>query len=333
MQERSLKHIIVGSGFGGLCFAAQLKLKGEHDFVILEKARSIGGTWRENIYPGAECDVPSSLYSYSFFKNPDWPQKWSGQKDILKYINAFANAHDLEKHFRFGQTVESATYESNERRWHIKTGTDSLECRFLTFAVGQLHHPRYPEIPGIEAFAGESTHSAAWDTSIDFKGKSVAVIGSAASAVQLIPEVAAQASKMTVYQRSPNCCLPKNNRAYSAFEKKWFRRLPILQSLYRSSPWVQGEYGLYRMIRGNRMFSAIGEWLSKRQLRELIDDPELRRALTPDYPIGAKTNPVCNRFSKSAQSTPCGTGYRPDQRNSGQRRHCILRKRRHRKNS
>ncbi len=287
-ETRRVKHLIVGTGFGGLCLAARLKQRGDNDFVILEKADAVGGTWRENTYPGAECDIPSSLYSYSFWSNPTWQHKWSGQQQILQYINQFADEMGVRSHIEFGQKVESAVYDSSAKSWLVKTDRASFEAQFVSFAVGQLHHPRTPNIEGQEHFAGQSFHAAQWPDIRDFSGKSVAVVGNAASAVQLVPEVAKTAERLTVYQRSPNWCLPKMNREYSKFEHWLAEKMPSIARLYRMNIWCMGEFGMYPMIRGRWPFTAIGEYVSKRQLRQIVKDDALREKLIPDYPIGAK---------------------------------------------
>ena len=288
MTVEQTKHIIVGSGFGGLCLAAQLTLRGEHDFIILEKSDSIGGTWRDNIYPGAECDVPSPLYSYSFWPNPHWQHKWSNQQQIISYIHAFADAHKLQDHVLYGHEVNSAAYNETLKHWRVKTEIGNFQCQFLSFAVGQLHHPSFGDLGGLDEYQGEYIHSARWPEGYDCSDKRVAVIGNAASAVQLIPEVAESAKELTVYQRSPNWCLPKRNREYTKFELKLAERFPIIAQLYRFNLWAQGEYALYSMIRGRWPFTSLGEWVAKKQIENLVSDPVLREKLVPNYPIGAK---------------------------------------------
>lgn len=287
-ENRRVKHLIVGTGFGGLCLAARLKQRGESDFAILEKASAVGGTWRENTYPGAECDIPSSLYSYSFWSNPTWQHKWSGQEQILAYINQFADEMGVRQHIRFGQKVESAKFDALRKCWHVETDNSKFEAQFVTFAVGQLHHPRQPQINGQERFAGQSFHAARWPSQRDFSGQSVAVVGNAASAVQLIPEVAKTAEQLTVYQRSPNWCLPKMNREYSRLEHWLAEKVPSIARLYRMSIWFAGEFGMYPIIRGRWPFSRVGEYICKRQLEKIVKDETLRKKLMPDYPIGAK---------------------------------------------
>ncbi|MGB6317985.1 MAG: NAD(P)/FAD-dependent oxidoreductase, partial [Litorimonas sp.] len=189
MGPERFETIIIGTGFAGLGLAAKLKEDGRHDLVLLEKADTIGGTWRENTYPGAECDVPSALYSYSFAPNPTWDFKWAKQKQILQYINDFADNRGLRGHIRHGIAVTQAQWLDGE--WLVTLeGGAQMRSRYLVSGIGQLHHPRVPEFEGLDTFQGPAFHTARWDHSVDLSGKRVACIGNAASAVQLIPEVA-----------------------------------------------------------------------------------------------------------------------------------------------
>jgi len=285
---KEFEHVIVGTGFGGLCLAAQLKMRGESNFILLEKENAVGGTWRDNTYPGAECDIPSALYSYSFFGNPNWKHKWSDQSQIVDYINLFTDQFRLRDHIHYGHEVESASYNEYEKKWTVQTSQAKFKSRFVTFAVGQLHHPSIPQIEGLDSFKGEIFHSAQWPKDYDFAGKSVAVVGNAASAVQLVPEVRKVAKQVSVYQRSPNWCLPKPNREYSQLEKKMAERFPAILKMYRFGLWLQGEILLYGMIRGRWPFTKLGEWVAKAQIKSIVKDPILREKLIPQYPIGAK---------------------------------------------
>ena len=189
--------------------AHDLKKAGRDDFLILEKAESLGGTWRENTYPGAECDVKSCLYSYSYALNPEWDYRWSKQPQILDYMKSFAAKHDLSRYMQFKTKLESAHYNDADATWTVRTNQGEFPCRYLVSAVGQLHHPRFPEIAGRESFKGDSFHAAKWNHDVDLTGKRVAIIGSAASAVQLIPEIAKHVKTLTIFQRSPNWIVRK----------------------------------------------------------------------------------------------------------------------------
>ncbi|MDX1733505.1 MAG: NAD(P)/FAD-dependent oxidoreductase, partial [Halioglobus sp.] len=196
--------IIVGSGFSGLCMAIRLLQSGIEDFLILEKESALGGTWRDNHYPGAECDVPSALYSYSFERKTDWDYQWSEQSQILEYIAHVADKHGLRRHIRFDSELRSADYDESAHTWQLTLDSgEQLSAQYLVAAVGQLHKPSVPQFAGAESFAGASFHSARWDHSVDLAGKSVAVIGNAASAVQNVPQIADRVGQLTIYQRSP----------------------------------------------------------------------------------------------------------------------------------
>ena len=294
---KNVETLIIGSGFGGLCMGAKLREAGRTDFVILEKADAIGGTWRENTYPGAECDIPSALYSFSFWQNPTWDFKWAKQPQILQYMNDFTDAFKLRDHIKLGQTVERATYDEAVKRWTVTcVSGETYSARFFIPAVGQLHHLNTPNFEGTEDFKGEKFHSGKWDHSIDLSGKSVGVIGNAASAVQFIPEIAEVAGHLTVYQRTPNWVVYKKDRPYFKIEKALGKKFPALTSIYRLHLWGFGEYGVWPMIKGNRLACWIGRNMCKGAIKDNIKDPVLRKALVPNYPIGAKRILLSDKF-------------------------------------
>ena len=280
--------IIIGSGFAGLGLAAKMREAGRENFVILEKAEAVGGTWRENTYPGAECDVPSALYSYSFAPNPTWDFKWAKQKQILKYINDFADDRGLRPHIRHGVKVTEAEWLGDE--WLVSTeGGAQMRARFVVSAIGQLHHPRVPEFEGMDDYQGPAFHTARWDHSVELEGRDIACIGNAASAIQLIPEVAKVARKLTVYHRSPNWIIDKGDRPYSGLEKWIGKTVPGFSKLYRANLWAQGEYGLWPAIQGKKLQGAVLRMQHNKKLKAAFpDDPDMRAKLTPDYPIGAR---------------------------------------------
>lgn len=281
--------IIVGSGFGGLGMAAGLVRDGKRDFLILEKASELGGTWRHNFYPGAECDVPSLLYSYSYEQNPDWSTRWAPHDEILDYQMRFVKKYDLGKHARLNQQVEKTTFDETTNRWNVETQSgETFKCQFLVFAVGQLHYPSTPKFPKVDEFEGASFHSAEWNADIDLTGKNVAVIGAAASALQLIPEVAKQAKQLTVYQRSANWLLPKPNTPFSRSLRALFRKVPLVQKFMRFYTWAYAELLLYPAIKGTWFNRTLLKRMATGHLRKSIADDGLRTKLTPDYQIGAK---------------------------------------------
>lgn len=285
----SLKVIIVGAGFSGMCMGIRLKQAGIDDFVILDKADGLGGTWRENTYPGAECDVPSALYSYSFAHNPSWDYKWAEQKQILKYQQDTARQYGLEPHFRFKHAVERADFDQQAQIWRVQTANGELfEAPHFVVGVGQLHIPRTPRFEGDDLFQGAKFHSAKWQHDLDLSGKRVAVIGNAASAVQFVPEIVDQVAHMTIFQRSANWMLPKQDRAYKPVEQWLSKKLPYMAKLYRLKIWLRGELAFLPLVQGKAWARRWLQSWSKRFLEQSIDDVELRKKLTPDYPMGAK---------------------------------------------
>ena len=287
MGKPDCKTLIIGAGFGGLCMGIKLKARGDDDFIIVEKADEVGGTWRENTYPGAECDIASALYSYSFAPNPAWDFKWAKQAQIHAYQKSVAQDYDLYPHIRFGRTVVSTAF--GDGVWQTKfSDGEVISSQFLVSAIGQLHIPKTPDIKGASDFTGVSFHSAQWDHSYDYKGKRIAVIGNAASAIQLIPELAEATDDLTVYHRTPNWIVPKKDRAYSGLEKWLGKRFPALGKLYRFNLFAQGEFFLWPIIKGKPMSKWLGTQWVKMGLRKHIKDPELRAKMLPDYPIGAR---------------------------------------------
>ena len=289
MPAKTYDSIIIGTGFSGLAMAIMLKKKGLDDFVVLEKAADIGGTWRENTYPGAECDIPSALYSYSFEPYPAWEYKWSFQSQILEYIKLVADKYDLYPHIHLQKELMGARWEEATACW-VLTNKDGSVYRGKTLisAVGQLHHPSIPKLAGKERFGGQSWHSAQWNHDVSLAGKTVGVIGNAASAVQFIPEIAKTADRVVVFQRSANWMLPKQDRAYRDWEKKLVARFPILLKMYRLVIWLKGGALFFLMKKGNGALRRFMQNRSIAYIRKYFKDPEMIKALSPTYPMGAK---------------------------------------------
>jgi len=292
---------IIGSGFGALAVAIELKRAGYTDLRLWERSDDLGGVWRDNTYPGAGCDVPSPLYSFSFEPNPHWSRRYALQDEIHAYIRSVADSYGITPLVRFGSEVVAARWDEDASSWtvtvHPSTGSGSREetVDILVSAVGQLSRPVLPRIEGIDSFTGTSFHSAQWDHSFDATGKSVAVVGAGASAVQLIPHLARDADKLLVFQRSPNYLLPKPDKPYKPIHKKLFERLPVSQRIERGGVWVFTEQfarGLDDESRVGRINKAIAMW----HLRKQVKDPALRAKLTPDYPIGCKRILFSNEF-------------------------------------
>jgi len=280
--------IIIGAGFSGICMAIKLKEQGIRDFVILEKASGVGGTWRENTYPGAECDIPSALYSYSFESYPDWEYKWSHQPQILDYIKMVVDKYELNDHFIFDQEFLAADWDQNQFLWKIRTQNSTYQTQTFIPAIGQLHHPSIPDFAGKEKFKGVSFHSAKWDHDISLDGKKIGVIGNAASAIQFIPEIAKSAGKITIFQRSPNWMLPKQDKLYKDWEKSLVRKFPLILKLYRLKLWLLGG-ALYLLLQ--KRFSylrKIYQGISIRYIKKHIKDVDTQDKLIPKFPFGAK---------------------------------------------
>lgn len=219
--------LIVGGGFGGIGMAISLKRAGIDDFLILERGDGVGGVWRDNSYPGAACDVPSHLYSFSFAPNPAWSRTFASRDEIHAYLRDCADRQKLAAHLRCNAQVDSAAFDDGAGVWRVRLADGSeLAARILVSATGQLSNPLLPQVAGLQDFAGPAFHSARWDHSVDLAGKRVAVIGTGASATQFVPQIAARAARLTVFQRSPAYIIPRPDRAYGPWQQTLFRRLP-----------------------------------------------------------------------------------------------------------
>ena len=288
-QSSPLAAIIIGAGFAGIGMGVALRRQHIDDFVILEKASDVGGVWRDNRYPGAACDVPSHLYSYSFEPNPDWTHVFSRQPEIADYLRHCASKYDLLRHLRFGAEVQSARYDEADNLWTVllRDGSE-LHSKLLISGVGQLSRPATPKIAGIESFRGHSFHSASWDENYPLAGKRVAVIGTGASAIQFIPAIAPQVERISVFQRSPAWMMHRRDRAYSAFEKRLMHAVPALTRLYRLGIYLRYEARALAFTRFKSLMKIAVEWPFRRMLARDVPDAALRAKLTPDYPIGCK---------------------------------------------
>jgi cation diffusion facilitator CzcD-associated flavoprotein CzcO len=278
--------LIVGTGFGGIGTAVELKRAGFTDFTILESAAEPGGVWRDNTYPGAACDIPSPLYSFSFEPNPRWPKRFSRQPDILAYLRGVITKYGLEPHIRYGTEVTGAAFDDGVWRVETKTG-ETYEATVFVPAVGQLSRPVLPDIPGRDRFAGAAFHSARWDHGAELTGKRVAVIGTGASAVQFVPELRKHAKHVTVFQRTPPYVLAKSDPTYRGWQHWLFEHLPPTQLLGRLRIFLLAEYATYAMTR-HPALAKMFELRTAQLRRRHIKDPELRAKLAPDYPLGCK---------------------------------------------
>ncbi len=287
---------IIGAGMSGIAMGIALRRAGMEDFTIHEKAADVGGTWRENTYPGVACDVPSHLYSFSFEPNPDWSHVYSPGREIQQYFERCAGKYGLAPHLRPGSEITEARFDERTDRWHIKSADGrSDEADVLVSAIGALHVPNYPDIAGLDAFGGEVIHSARWRPGLDLAGKRVAVIGSAASAVQIVPEIAREVAHLDVFQRTANWIIPRLDRKYPASWKRAFRRMPWLGRLHRWQLYWMLERR-FPLFRGLNRRNDLERRLALRHLEKQVADPALRARLTPDYPPGCKRILVSDDF-------------------------------------
>ncbi|WP_110208287.1 flavin-containing monooxygenase [Nocardioides daejeonensis] len=289
-------HLVIGAGFGGLGAAIKLDEMGERDFLVIEKDGGIGGTWRANSYPGAACDVPSQLYSFSFAPNPDWSASFSPQPEIEAYLNRVAEESGTLDRFRFGTAVVDAAWEEDQQRWRVSLSDGStVVAKTVIGAAGGLSEPRLPEIEGIDTFAGEIFHSARWNHDVDLTGKRIAVIGTGASAIQIVPQVQKLAAHLDVYQRTAPWVIPRNEHKYTGVEKFAFRHVPLVQKLSRTAIYWGRETYVPAFTRMPKLaFPA--KQLALLNIRRGIADPELRAKVTPDYEIGCKRILISNTY-------------------------------------
>jgi cyclohexanone monooxygenase len=298
-------HLVIGSGFAGLAAAVQLDGDGERDFVVVEKGSDVGGTWRDNTYPGAACDVPSQLYSFSFAPNPDWSMSFSPQPEILAYLQRVAREAGVLDRFVFDTTVDAATWDTGQERWVVEVsgpaGATTYAARTLLSGAGGLSEPKLPDIEGIETFQGEVFHSAQWDHSVDLAGKRVAVIGTGASAIQIVPELQEVVGHLDLYQRTAPYVLPRHDRRYSALEKLALKHVPGLQKLYRTAIyWGRETYVPAFTLQPK--IAAPAKKMALDNLRKAVKDPVLREKLTPTFEIGCKRILISNRYYPAVAS-------------------------------
>ena len=287
-SKHPLQVIIVGAGFGGIAAAIELRRYGITDVTILEKGPDLGGTWLYNSYPGAACDVPSHLYSYSYAQRRDWSRLCSPQAEILDYLREVAHALRVDQLIHTNVTVTSCGWSDTSCRWSIATaGGESYEADALVIATGQLHQPSRARIEGAETFAGHSFHSAEWDHDYQLAGKRVAVIGTGASAVQFVPEIAPVLERMTIFQRSANWFLPRKNRPYPRIVRAAVERIPGLQAYRRGFVFLYTE-ALTMAIRHPRTIGRIAAWRSGAFMRSQLKDLDIRDRAWPDYTFGCK---------------------------------------------
>jgi len=292
---RAVGVLIVGGGFAGLGLAITLSRAGRADYVVIERGGDVGGTWRDNTYPGAACDVPAQLYSYSFALNPGWSRSYSPQPEIQAYLQAVADRYGVRDHHVFDCELLSASWDATAGHWAVETSQGSYTAGVLVTAFGALCEPALPDIPGIEAFGGHVMHSARWDHDVDLTGKRVAVIGTGASAIQIVPQLAATAAHLDVYQRTAPWVLPRHDRAYRSWEKLAFRYVPGYQRLARAAVYASKEVTALGFCYQPRILK-FAQRQALGNLRRAVRDPELVSRLTPAYVMGCKRVLVSNDY-------------------------------------
>jgi len=307
---REVTFVIIGTGFAGLGAAITLRRAGYRDLVVLERADDIGGTWRDNAYPGCRCDVQSNLYSFSFAPKPDWTQTYSAQPELRSYLRDVATRYDVLPAIRLGHDVTAVRWDDPARRWRISTSHGEFSSRYVIAGTGFLAEPSLPDIPGIGKFEGTIMHSARWDPGWSAAGRRVAVIGTGASAIQIVPEIQPEAEQLTVFQRTPAYVLPHSNRPVARWERQLYRYLPVTQTAARLAAYWQRELlAVGFVLRPQILRRAEGLW--RRHMERSITDPELRRQLTPDYRLGCKRILLSNEFYPAIAASNAGVVTEP----------------------
>ena len=292
---------IVGSGFSGICAAIRLRQAGFKDITLYERAADLGGTWRDNTYPGCACDIPSNLYSFSFEPNPEWTRMYPQQAEIRAYLDRVSVRHGLRERIRFGKQLAEAEWDESAGHWRLRFfdgSSDTVEV--LIGAIGPLSRPRMPALAGLESFDGAAFHSSQWRHDVDLAGKRVAVIGTGASAIQFVPLIARGAARLHIYQRTPPWVLPLRDRAFEPWERRLYRVMPFAQRLLRWWIYLRQELLVRAFLGGEAMqqkFRAVGMHFLKRQ----VPDAALRAKLTPDYAPGCKRLLISNTWYPALQ--------------------------------
>lgn len=291
--------LIIGSGFAGIAVAHQLQQSGINEFVILEKSDSLGGTWRDNHYPGCACDVPSHLYSFSFRPNPKWSRQFAPQKEILGYLKDTARHFKIDQSIHYKRELKSAIFDVKSSSWRVECTNGRLYiCRFLCTAIGALHVPEIPKIKGIERFKGEAFHSSNWNHDLDLSEKRVAVVGTGASAIQFVPEIAEKTKSLSVFQRTAPWILPKPDRKISKLEQQLYRKLPITQRAARASIYWRMEARALAFTRAPKALRLL-EPLAKRSIAGKVNNSATADLVTPNFTLGCKRILMSNRWYQS----------------------------------
>ena len=287
--------VILGAGFGGLCMAIQMRQQGNDNFVVLEKAGDVGGTWRDNSYPGCACDVQSHMYSFSFEGKSDWTKRYAPWNEIQDYILKTTEKYGIRPFCRFNQEVTAAKFDEATALWTVTTAAgDAFVCRHFVLASGPLHVPQIPNIKGLDKFKGKVFHSAQWDHNYDLKGKNVVSIGTGGSAIQYCPEIAPDVKQLYVFQRTPAWVIPRDERNYSGVEKFAFKQFPLLRKAYRARLYWSNESRVWPLF--NEPLAKVLQKFAEAFIRFQVKDPEIARKLTPNYTIGCKRVLISNKY-------------------------------------
>jgi cation diffusion facilitator CzcD-associated flavoprotein CzcO len=286
---------IIGAGFGGIGAGIRLRQAGRTDFVILERADAVGGTWRDNTYPGCTCDVPSHLYSFSFAPNPDWSHGFSPQPEIWAYLDAVTDRYAIRPYIRFGTELAEARWHSARARWQLRTSRGEMTADVVIAAAGPLSAPSLPDIPGLDTFPGEVFHSARWDHRADLAGKRVAVIGTGASAIQIVPAIQPVAGRLTLFQRTPAWVMPRRDRRITGAEKWLYRQVPLTERMVRLGLHASRELLAVGFVKRPGLLRA-AQRIALRHLAKSVPDPGLRAQLTPGYVLGCKRVLLSNDY-------------------------------------
>ena len=291
--------LVVGAGFAGLGAAIKLRQAGFHDFAVIEKSDRVGGTWRDNTYPGCSCDVPSTVYSFSFALKPDWSRAFAEQPEIQDYLEQVTREYDLDRTIHFGTELLDAQWSEQEQRWNIDTSQGRYSARVLIAGAGPLHEPNLPSVPGIDSFEGTVFHSARWKHDHDLNGKRVAVIGTGSSAIQFVPMIQPQVAQMYLFQRTAPWVIPKFDRKIADGEKALYERVPgaqwlVRQLLYHTLELVQLAQRRPRVMERIQRVAAL-------HLKRQVKNPELRAAVTPHFTLGCKRLLLSNTYYPALQ--------------------------------
>lgn len=287
--------LVVGAGLAGIGLAIRLRQAGISDVLVVERATDIGGSWRDNDYPGCTCDIPSTLYSFSFAPNPAWSNSFPGQSELLRYLHDCARHWQVSDHISLDTELLSAEWDDDAWRWRVETSRGTVTARFVIAATGPFDLPAVPTLPGMEGFTGNAFHSARWDHSHDLTARRVAVIGTGASAVQIVPAVAAKARSVQVYQRTPAWVMPKKVRPLGTLRRRVYRTVPAVQRAARAVQYWTRELPVLA-IGEHRALLPLLEAQARAHLRAQVPDAKLRRKLTPDYRLFCKRVLLSDEF-------------------------------------